>query len=148
MSDVNKPVCPEGAILSFDLKVGTSQYNGGGGQDWGYLTKGGDLGPGESTFGILTNLQSNMDIENVIGFYLTEFPIGTFQYIQLKVVIKNLLDLLSKDLEVTVNGSTYNLGIAGDSTVDFGYASDGAKQLGDLLKQNVGKTLSFCFNGK
>ncbi|PHM56711.1 DUF2829 domain-containing protein [Xenorhabdus sp. KK7.4] len=146
-----KPICPEDTMLSFDLKVGTSQYLyvQQQAQDWGYLTEGVDKGENESTFGTLTNLQSTIGIGNILSFTLTENPIGTFYIIALQVDTQNQPNLGGKTLEVVVNGSTYNLGAyASNATNVFLYMSDGAKQLGDLLKQNVGKTLHFCFNWK
>ncbi|REF27184.1 hypothetical protein BDD26_1931 [Xenorhabdus cabanillasii] len=135
-----------GCMLSFDLEIGTSKY--GESQDWGYMTKAGDLSPGESTFGVLTNLQSTIGVGGISDFRLYESPIGTFENIGLRVDTQNQPDLGSKALEITANGSTYNLGTTAKSTTDFVYASDGAKQLGDLLKQNVGNTLHFFFNWK
>ncbi|PHM60522.1 hypothetical protein Xsto_03931 [Xenorhabdus stockiae] len=142
---------PVECMLSFDLMIGTGQFNDGGGQDWGYLTKGGYLGGGVSTFGTLTNLQSTIGIGNILEFMLSESPIGTFDFIQLQVDTQNQSGLENKALEVVVNGSTYNLVASKNSlTTDFLYYSDGAKQLGDFLKQNVGNTtpIHFCFNWK
>ncbi|CDH24949.1 Thoeris anti-defense Tad2 family protein [Xenorhabdus bovienii] len=141
---------PDDCMLSFDLKIGTDQYQHGDGvaQDWGYMTKAGDISVGESTFGVLIDLQSIIGVGSISTFRLFENPIGTFDNILLEVDTQNQPDLGSKAFEVTANGSTYNLGSTSNSTTDFGYTSDGAKQLGDLLKQNVGKTLHFCFNWK
>ncbi|MBD2812276.1 DUF2829 domain-containing protein [Xenorhabdus sp. Vera] len=147
-----KVACPEGTMLSFDLEIGTSKYaygqGQGQGQDWGYLTKEGDISSGESTFGTLTHLQSTLGIGNILTFILIEEPIGSSGTIQLQVDTQNQPDLSSKNLEITVNGSTYPLGTYSSSTTDFVYTSDGAKNLGDLLKQNVDKTLHLCFNWK
>ncbi|MDC9614206.1 DUF2829 domain-containing protein [Xenorhabdus khoisanae] len=139
---------PEDCMLSFDLEVGTDQYGNGTLQDWGYLTNGGDLGGGESPFGVLTGLQGTLDIGKVLTFILYENTIGIFNSMILQVDTQNQPDLYSKNLEVTVDGSTYNLGSSSDHATFFVYASDSAKQLGDLLKQNVGNTLHFCFNWK
>ncbi|CDG21645.1 conserved protein of unknown function [Xenorhabdus poinarii G6] len=137
-----------GCMLSFDLEIGTSKYGNGESQDWGYMTKAGDLSSGESTFGVLTNLQSTIGVGGISDFRLYESTIGTFDNIVLLVDTQNQPDLGSKALEVTANGLTYNLGSTSKSTTDFVYTSDGAKQLGDLLKQNVGNTLHFFFNWK
>ncbi|MDE1494871.1 DUF2829 domain-containing protein [Xenorhabdus bovienii] len=141
-------VTPVECMLSFDLMIGTRQYNDGGGQDWGYLTRGGHLGTGESTFGTLTNLQSTIGIGNILTFYSEGTPAGAFSLIELQVDTQNQPDLGSKSLEVEVNGSTYNLGPAIGSTTDFNYSSGDAQKLGDLLEQNVRNTLHFCFNWK
>ncbi|MDX7988491.1 hypothetical protein FE392_14310 [Xenorhabdus sp. 12] len=135
-------------MLSFDLEIGTSQYNNGGSQDWGYLTKEGNISSGESTFGTLSNLQSTLGIGNILTFILIESPIGTSGTIQLQVDTQNQPDLSSKNLEVTVDGSTFKLGSSSNATTDFTFNSNGAKKLGELLKQNVGNTLHFCFNWK
>ncbi|WP_340611584.1 Thoeris anti-defense Tad2 family protein [Xenorhabdus bharatensis] len=138
-------------ILSFDLNIGTSQYFSSFGQEWGYLPDDRDLNVGESTFGTLTNFKSTLGAISISSFTLKEAPIGTFQDVELLLdnAIKPELRLNSKNFEVTINGSTYNLGSSfGTAYNEFIYASDGAKQLGDFLKQNVGKTLSFCFNWK
>ncbi|WP_338803117.1 MW1434 family type I TA system toxin [Xenorhabdus griffiniae] len=144
---VLKSKYPEDTMLSFDLKIGTYDYDGNA-QNWGYLTTGSWVT--SEPFGTLTNLQSTVDIRYILAFILQEAPIGNFNYIQLQVDTQNQPDLWDKDLEVTVNGSIYNLGSSSSSTPYFDYNSDGAKQLGDFLKQNVGNTtpIHFCFNWK
>ncbi|PHM57046.1 hypothetical protein Xsto_04123 [Xenorhabdus stockiae] len=151
MSDVNKPACPEGAMLSFDLNIGTIQFYNGGNpdydkvQEWGYSA---------SSIGTLTNLQSTMGVGNILAFQLIEVPIGTFWGLQLEVDTQNQPYLGSKKLEIMANGSTYNLGVVSPHVpyleTYFLYISNGAKQLGDFLKQNVGNTtpIHFCFNWK
>ncbi|PHM60669.1 hypothetical protein Xsto_03780 [Xenorhabdus stockiae] len=146
MSDVNKL---DDCMLSFDLKIGTRQFSDSDGQYWGCLVT------SVFTFGTLTNLQSTIDIKSILAFVLVEAPIDAFNLIQFQFDIQNQLGLASKNLEVTVGGFTYYLGSAyasgasgHDPKTYFNYNSDGAKQLGDLLKQNVGNTLSFCFNWK
>ncbi len=137
---------PVDCMLSFDLKVGTSQYNGGEAQYWGYWTNT-KKNPRSSPFGTLTNLQNTLDIGKISSFFLLEVPISTFSNLFLQVDTQNQPDLLNKNLEVIVNGSTYHLGPPSGSS-GYSHTSDGAKQLGDLLKQNVGNTLHFCFNWK
>ncbi|MBD2812749.1 DUF2829 domain-containing protein [Xenorhabdus sp. Vera] len=141
----------EDSILSFDLTIGTVQYYNGGNPDydkikeWGYsaVSEGGDLSP----YGTLTNLQSTIGGGNILGFCLRELPIGTFFDLELDFGIQIQPGLGNKSLEVTVNGSNYNLGSLSHSPITrILYTSDGAKQLGDVLKQNVGKTLHFCFS--
>ncbi|WP_426576852.1 DUF2829 domain-containing protein [Xenorhabdus stockiae] len=135
---------PVECMLSFDLEVGSIAYNNGQGQeqDWGYVTKGRGSYSDEYPFGTLTNLKNTIGIGNILAFTLAEFPIGTFSYIELEVDTENQPDLGNKTLEVAVNGSNYNLGsMSAGNPTSLSYASDGAKQLGDLLKQNVGKTV-------
>ncbi|WP_340608547.1 Thoeris anti-defense Tad2 family protein [Xenorhabdus bharatensis] len=142
-------VKPVECMLSFDLEIGTGKYRDDSQQDWGYLSQGGnDMSYVDSTFGTLTNLQNTLGIGNILEFILNEFPIGTFWGIQFQVDTQNQPDLYNRILEVTANGTTYNLGSSPNSTTNFVYNSDGAKQLGDLLKQNLGKTLHFCLNWK
>ncbi|MDX8000297.1 DUF2829 domain-containing protein [Xenorhabdus sp. Reich] len=148
-------------MLSFDLKVETARddLDDGGNskndnQYWGYASV--DFNH-VSAFGTLTNLQSTIGVGSISEFYFLEVPIGSFYAIELAVDTENQPGLRSKSLEVTVNGSTYNLGSSlGSSQNFFLYdLSDATKQqqgdllkLSDLLKQNVGKTLHFCFNWK
>ncbi|MBD2786301.1 DUF2829 domain-containing protein [Xenorhabdus sp. DI] len=141
---------PDNCMLSFDLEIGTSKYyNNGNQQDWGYLTHGGDIGTGESTFGSLTNLQSTIGIGSVLVFILMEQPIGNFDWIKLQVDTQNQSDLPSKNLEITVDGSTYYIdSYKNSSATDLLYDTGDAQKLGDLLKQNVGNKLHFCFNWK
>ncbi|MBC8954666.1 hypothetical protein Xenpb_03439 [Xenorhabdus sp. PB62.4] len=134
-------------MLSFDLKVGSVQYYNGGipsqgkVQEWGYLTTGAE--GGVPPYGTLTHLQSTIGVGNILVFNLSEFPIGSFFSMELQVDAQNQPDLYSKNLEVTVDGSTYDLGSKATNTIGsgfpnvFDYDSDGAKQLGALLKQHV-----------
>ncbi|MDE9455505.1 hypothetical protein KKJ05_17430 [Xenorhabdus bovienii] len=105
----------------------------------------------------MTNLQSTIGVGSISEFYFSEVPIGSFYAIELTVDTENQPGLRSKSLEVTVNGSTYNLGSSPGSSQNFFLydLSDATKQqqgdllkLSDLLKQNVANTLSFCFNWK
>ncbi|PHM46517.1 hypothetical protein [Xenorhabdus miraniensis] len=157
MSDVNKPVCPEGTMLSFDLNIGTIQFYNGGNPDYDKVQEWGRSAPGEDgtgtlPIGTLTNLQSTMGVGNILAFKLIEVPIGTFWGLQLEVDTQNQPYLGSKNLEIMANGSTYNLGSVSPHAPSletyFLYVSDGAKQLGELLKHNLGNTLHFCFNWK
>ncbi|MDC9582948.1 DUF2829 domain-containing protein [Xenorhabdus sp. PR6a] len=138
-------------MLSFDLKVGTTTYDYGQSQAWGYLNESWDASLSESPFGTLTNIQSTMGVGGIILFYLEEQPINNYWGVELQVTTQSQLNLPNKSLEVTVNGSTYHLGSSNlspgsSTTTDFTYTADGAKQLGEILKQNVDKTLHFCFN--
>ncbi|CAM3726536.1 DUF2829 domain-containing protein [Xenorhabdus thuongxuanensis] len=146
---------PVECMLSFDLQVGTSKvkfpYRELQSQNWGYST----VSPENDSppYGILTNFQSTIGFGNILEFCLVESPIGHFTFMPLTSDTKIQPDLRKKDFEVTVDGSTYNLGstpsdVVIDGSDSLGYYSDGAKQLGDLLKQNVGNTLHFCFNWK
>ncbi|ETS29642.1 hypothetical protein BB987_21215 [Photorhabdus temperata] len=144
-----KLVKAEDCMLSFDLMVGTSKYASDSGQVWGYLTPSGiDFRSVGSPFGTLTNLQNTIGIGNILEFMLVENTIGTFGSIALQFDTQNQPDLGGKNLEVTVDGSTYSLGSRTGSTTYFIYHSGGAPKLGDLLKQNVSKTLHFCLNWK
>ncbi|MCC8382031.1 MW1434 family type I TA system toxin [Xenorhabdus sp. PB30.3] len=138
---------PVECMLFFDLKIGDGKSPDGSEHHWGYQsTKGIIIGSVTSPFGTLTNLQSTVGIRNLLTFFSFEDTTGTFPWVQLAVDTQNQLDLKSKNFEVTVGGSTYSLGSSSDSDLTYHYGD--AKQLNDLLKQNVGNTLSFCFNWK
>ncbi|OKP00547.1 hypothetical protein Xedl_03293 [Xenorhabdus eapokensis] len=139
-----KVMCPDDSMLSFDLKIGTS-CGIGWFQYWGCAT---EKTTSYSPFGTLTNLQNTLGIRKMTYFGILEDPVGTFSDVALSFDTLGLSDLGNKNLEVIVNGSIYNLGLSFNDTDYIGYQSDGAKLLGDLLKQNVGNTLSFCFNWK
>ncbi|OKP05664.1 hypothetical protein Xedl_00146 [Xenorhabdus eapokensis] len=133
---------PVDYMLSFDLKIGTQ--HGDYGTQWGY---GANKYSGD--FGTLTNLQNNLGIGEISTFALFEETIGTFNGLSLQFYTS--LEVELKNLEVIVNGSIYNLGSPERDPaplVIFNYFSDDARKLGDLLKQNVGNTLHFCFNWK
>ncbi|CDG17329.1 Thoeris anti-defense Tad2 family protein [Xenorhabdus doucetiae] len=135
---------PVGCMLSFDLKIGTAQYNSGRDQDWGYA---------QGSYGTLTNFQSTIGIRIIEMFRLFDPLIDNSQEIDLSVDTQNQPDLYRKNLEVMVDGSTYHLGASRNSTAntittDFVYELGDAKKLGDLMKQNLDKTLRFCFNWK
>ncbi|MCC8366541.1 hypothetical protein J8V57_09635 [Xenorhabdus sp. PB61.4] len=131
-------------MLSFDLNIAIGNF--GNGEKWGYIAKGFNSGYDQPTFGTLTNFQNTLGIGNVISFMymVLASDIG----IELRVDTQNQSDLVNKNLEVRVNGSTYNLGIGSNeiSITDFLYKSDDVQRLGELMKQSVGKTLHFCFN--
>ncbi|MDE1476484.1 DUF2829 domain-containing protein [Xenorhabdus bovienii] len=148
---------PVECMLSFDLKVGTGLYFGT--NQWGYLADD-EFKPEEGPFGKLTNLQNKTDITKFSLFIFHDFN----QFIYVRASSDNnqygyqkMVELFKKDLTVTADGVPYHLGSSKDLS-DFngkqpyefagGFQTDGAKQLGDLLKQNVGKTLHFCFNWK
>ncbi|WP_446470808.1 Thoeris anti-defense Tad2 family protein [Xenorhabdus stockiae] len=132
---------PVECMLSFDLEVGVDPSWGKG--TWGYSN---NTSP---TFGTLTNFQSSIGIGSITQFHY--FP-DTYQNPDLVLVCSppSPPNLQSKNLEVAVNGSIYNLGSSTNATNYLNYQSDGAKQLGDFLKQNVGNTtpIHFCFNWK
>ncbi|MDX7989248.1 DUF2829 domain-containing protein [Xenorhabdus sp. 12] len=148
-------VMAEGYTLSFDLKIGTTQYYNGGDpdgdkvQEWGYLATDTDVEGSLPPYGTLTNLQNTIGIGGILSFCLRELPIGTFFDMDMNVSTQIQPDLGSKNLKVVVNGLTYDLGsLPGSPVARILYTSDGAKKLGDLMKQNVDKTLHFCFNWK
>ncbi|MDE1497232.1 DUF2829 domain-containing protein [Xenorhabdus bovienii] len=144
---------PVECMLSFDLKIGTSKYDESAGQDWGYLTIGGDFSAGESTFGTLTNLQNNIGIAKILMFYF-----DTGNWVSLKVSsdqdsYKKVAKSLKKNLHVTVDGVTYNLGASslGEDNINYiysiSYNGDNAQKLGAILKQ-TDQTKTFCFSLK
>ncbi|PHM51004.1 Thoeris anti-defense Tad2 family protein [Xenorhabdus sp. KK7.4] len=148
-------------LLSFNLTLGVGNYSipGYSAQDWGYISDKGDLGTGEVTFGTLTGLQTNTDIQNVLGFYFTTDGYSSVdKTISLSASsdqnnYQNVLALLSKNLYVSVDGKTYNLGISGPIGDDvkytgtISYTGDEAQKLGVIL-QEKGQTKTFFLNWK
>ncbi|WP_446469435.1 DUF7823 domain-containing protein [Xenorhabdus stockiae] len=146
MSDVNKL---DDCMLSFDLKIGTGD-KGTESQSFGYQAI------QNSSFGELTKFQSTIiGIEDLSGFIYWDIFAGMVKGtrgIQL-TINTNRTNLLVGNLEVTVDGLTYYLGVDGGrsrgaypSGMDLSYLSGDSQKLCDLLKQNVGNTLHFCFN--
>ncbi|WP_426577708.1 Thoeris anti-defense Tad2 family protein [Xenorhabdus stockiae] len=136
---------PAECMLSFDLEIGVSKENNPN-QYWGYVTAKSEMSP--EIFGTLTNFQSTIDVGSVLAFLCT-VTMGDFTDISLIVDTQNLLDLPSRNLEVTVDCATYHLGSSvNPTTTGFSYYLQDSRKLGDLLKQNVGNTLHFCFNWK
>ncbi|WP_416777865.1 Thoeris anti-defense Tad2 family protein [Xenorhabdus budapestensis] len=146
---------PDDCMLSFDLKIGTS--SGSSGQDCGYLADEEFAGAGEHPFGTLTNLQNKTDITKFSYFALN----GGGIWIRVssdnsQEGYQKMVELFKKNLTVTVGSLSYHLGSTeynssmGIQPYEFhgGYSGIDATNLGDLLTQNVGNTLSFCFNWK
>ncbi|PHM51429.1 Thoeris anti-defense Tad2 family protein [Xenorhabdus sp. KK7.4] len=146
-------------MLSFDLNVEKGSY-----QNveliYGYLAddefeSGGNQGP----FGTLTNLKNKTDITKFSYFVWDDEGKGIY----IRVSSDNnqeghqkMVELFDKILSVNVDGVLYHLGSAGEASIvgegpyEFigQYNNTDASKLGDLLKQNVGNTLFFCFNWK
>ncbi len=153
-----KPKCPEGTMLSFDLKVGTGKYSVSV-QMWGYLADN-ELYPA-NPFGTLTNLKNETDITKFSYFVWDNSNKGIHIRVSSGIPptlggYQKMVDLFGKDLTVTVGGVPYYLGSTLDSSIVgkqqyefFGrYYNTNAQKLGDILQQNVDKTLHFCFNWK
>ncbi|MBD2798389.1 DUF2829 domain-containing protein [Xenorhabdus sp. 18] len=152
------PTCPEGTMLSFELKSGTSTYDPDH-QDWGYLADDEFSDLHEHPFGSLNITYNGTDIKKISLFYWENE-----NSVYLKVSSDNnqeghqkMVDLFSKDFTVTIGNVYYHLG---STTDDNSYMSKGeyeflglyenedAQKLGALLKQNVGNKLNFCFTWK
>ncbi|MBD2783780.1 DUF2829 domain-containing protein [Xenorhabdus sp. DI] len=160
-------------VLSFDLKVEKRILPNDRGVCWGYLIKREDLMkirfmvPEETpVFGTLTNLRSIIGIENIFTFmvatFSNEFNVNTM-LIALEVFSEhhhqNLSELFSKNLQITVAGSTYNLGSFTSDWNDashsylMGYETSNEPsdeindiiKLGTLLQQNTDKILHLDF---
>ncbi|PHM73045.1 DUF2829 domain-containing protein [Xenorhabdus sp. KJ12.1] len=149
---------PVECMLSFDLEVETGQFDSGE-QNYGYLADEEWGADGEKPFGDLTNFQNKTDIKTFSLFVWWD----TDSELDIRVSSdktqdghQKMKELFGKNLTVTSNGVSYSLGQAtegskiGEKDYEFvgQYKNNDAKQLGDLLKQNVGKTLFFCFNWK
>ncbi|MGJ0580835.1 Thoeris anti-defense Tad2 family protein [Xenorhabdus bovienii] len=151
---------PDDCMLSFDLAVGTGKYSDSD-HEYGYLADDEfESGPAhQDPFGTLTNLQNKTDITK-FSFFTWDSDI---QKLRVRVSSDNnhegyqkMVKLFGKNLTITSNGVSYSLGqatevsTAGQKDYEFvgQYQNDDAKKLGNLLQQNVGKTLHFCFNWK
>ncbi|MCP9270510.1 DUF2829 domain-containing protein, partial [Xenorhabdus sp. XENO-1] len=151
---------PDSCMLSFDLTIGAGKYSDSD-PEYGYLAddefKSGPAHQGP--FGTLANLQNKTDITKFSLFIWD----SAGQLILVRVSSDNnqggyqkIVELFKKELTVIVDGTPYHLGSSTDSNL-FGkkqyefagkYNSNKAKELGNLLKQNVDNTLHFCFNWK
>ncbi|MGJ0630182.1 Thoeris anti-defense Tad2 family protein [Xenorhabdus bovienii] len=149
---------PVECMLSFDLEVGTGKFSDSE-QNWGYLADDELESGNEGPFGTLTNFQNKTDITKFSYFVWDDVD----QDIFIRVSSDNnneghqkMVALFAKDLTVTAGGIPYHLGsstdasLSGEGKYEFAgeYQNNDAPKLGDLLKQNVDKTLSFCFNWK
>ncbi|PHM25100.1 Thoeris anti-defense Tad2 family protein [Xenorhabdus innexi] len=146
---------PIEGMLSFDLKVGHASDN------WGYLgdDEWANMGTeGILPFGTLTNLQNKTDINKFSLFIWGEHNSDVLIRVSSDTngeAYQKIVDLFAKYLTVTVAGIPYHLGSSSGNYTLYGqeayeftgqYIHRDARKLGDLLKQNVGKTLSFCFD--
>ncbi|CDL84725.1 Thoeris anti-defense Tad2 family protein [Xenorhabdus szentirmaii] len=152
----------EDCMLSFDLKIGTGKYSDTE-QMWGYLADNElESGPNrEGPFGTLTNLQNKTDITTFSSFVWDNVSAAIFIRVssgnpRTSEGYQKMINLLAKNLTVTVGEVSYHLGSTTDSSIVgkqqyefFGqYSNAEAKKLGNLLKQSVGKILHFCLNWK
>ncbi|MDC9596189.1 Thoeris anti-defense Tad2 family protein [Xenorhabdus anantnagensis] len=150
-------VKPVECMLSFDLEigVGTSKDISGA---WGYLADEESTSIGLSPFGILTSLKNKTDIKK-LSLFIWDDDYGIILRVSSdknQAGHQKMQALFKKDLTVTVSDVLYHLGgisegqITGEDEYEFAgfYQDNDAKKLGALLKQNVDKTLHFCFNWK
>ncbi|MEX0447820.1 MW1434 family type I TA system toxin [Xenorhabdus sp. SGI246] len=156
---------PEDCMLSFDLKIGDD--NDGNYQYWGYFGEA-DWITTQKCFGSLIKMETNNIGISGIQQIMNEIPIDTknIMTLYLGLFIDKGADpavskLLAKNLYVTVDNETYDLGIYslppdlyGSNTrlvsyyYDLSPSNPDRTKLGTLLQQSVGKTLHFCFNWK
>ncbi|MDE9484153.1 DUF2829 domain-containing protein [Xenorhabdus bovienii] len=144
-------------MLSFDLEIEESTYEGG--QDWGYLADDEFEGLNERTFGTLTRIQNKTDIEKISLFYWEE-RVNNTKGLWWKVSSENskegyqkMIELFNKNLSITVDGITYNLGNTsphalknkGEYEYAGAYFNAEAQELSAILKQ-AGQTKRFYCN--
>ncbi|MBI6548707.1 Thoeris anti-defense Tad2 family protein [Xenorhabdus lircayensis] len=147
-------------MLSFDLELGSSTYEGG--QDWGYIADDEFEGLNERAFGILTRIQNKTDIEKISLFYWEErkkseeLSKGLWWKVSSdnsKKGYQKMSEVFNKNLFVTVDGITYNLGSASPQTLKGkgeyeyvgAYLDIKAQELSTMLKQ-TGQTKRFYCN--
>ncbi|PHM46014.1 hypothetical protein Xmau_00407 [Xenorhabdus mauleonii] len=132
--------------LSFDLKIGTARRQDW--EHWGYMNFG-DINPDKPPFGVLTNLRSNIDVGKILSFRFCKQDGDRRGFILLQIDTPNYPELGYNSCNVTVDGSIYGIFISNwQNKSGFNYPADGANRLGDLIKQNVDKTLHFSLKWK
>ncbi|CDG21615.1 conserved protein of unknown function [Xenorhabdus poinarii G6] len=147
-------------MLSFYLKIEVVRNYGNSGYNWGYLADEELAFLGENSFGDLTNFQTKTDIKEFSLFIWWDHV----NAIDIRVSsdrtqdgYQKMKELFGKNLTVTSNGVSYSLGQISEGSQQNGakqyefagsYANTDATKLGDLLKQNVGRAVHFCFNWK
>ncbi|MDC9612329.1 DUF2829 domain-containing protein [Xenorhabdus khoisanae] len=140
------PVCPESTMLSFDLVIGASKQD----PYWGYmLDEAGDK-PDMRGFGTLSGLQTTTTgIENISFFWFSDNSVS-FGAFASQGNDQKVKALLSKNLYVSVDSRTYDLGATSPGSFTDGsigalyYHSNNTNKLGEILKQ-VGQSKLFCF---
>ncbi|QTL39850.1 DUF2829 domain-containing protein [Xenorhabdus budapestensis] len=159
--DLLKPVCPEGNMLIFDLKLGFEQIPAGD-KWWGYN----NWGCKSIHTGTLNIIQNKIGIIDIQWFYLdVDNTIPTLLTIALQVSTDKNSDqkvsqIFNKNFYVTVDNETYDLGIHsgwgqnGLYTRNVSYTYDSrydahnpqklnVKKLSEILKQ-TDQTKRFC----
>ncbi|WP_338885174.1 MW1434 family type I TA system toxin [Xenorhabdus sp. TH1] len=152
---------PEDCMLSFDLVSGAHKYTDydiSEFQRWGYLDGNeSQKGWGGYSFGTLTRLRTTTDIENVLLLFLdTRNDASDTLYFEVSVNQNNrqtVIELLSKNLYISVENKTYNLGTAAlqdyaDNTLSANYTGEEANKLGEILKQTDQPPKHFVFEWK
>ncbi|CDG96176.1 conserved hypothetical protein [Xenorhabdus bovienii str. puntauvense] len=156
-----KPVCPEGSMLIFDLKLGFEQIPAGY-KWWGYN----NWGSQSIHTGTLNIIQNKIGIIDIQWFYLrVGNTVPTLLSIDLQVSTDKNSDqkvsqIFNKNFYVTVDNETYDLGIHsswgqnGLYTRNVSYTYDSrydahnpqklnVKKLSEILKQ-TDQTKRFC----
>ncbi|MGJ0625977.1 DUF2829 domain-containing protein [Xenorhabdus bovienii] len=162
MEEKEEPVKPEPKpkpesddnMLVFDITLGSSTFNINNDeyQDWGYLSNKGLRGSGQSTFGTLILAQNITDVKDILMFYVTKHGSVYSRISSEKDNYQKVEELIKKNLYVTVDDVTYNLGDAKitskdaeNHTITPEYSSTDAQKLGEVLKQ-TGQTKRFYCN--
>ncbi|MGJ0580638.1 Thoeris anti-defense Tad2 family protein [Xenorhabdus bovienii] len=160
---------PNDCMLSFDVFIGTANATLQGSEGhvaWGYVKDGykWDEHEWSKSFGDLKVIQNKTDIVETSSFYWHASSDNKVDVI-IWIAVSNanqessqkLIEFFqTKELYITVDGVTYNLGkslnLVTDPRykyeIDNGYKNDDAKKLGALLQQNAGNTLRFYCNWK
>ncbi|CAM3815174.1 Thoeris anti-defense Tad2 family protein [Xenorhabdus thuongxuanensis] len=137
--------------LEFDLEVGKEMYNDS--QCFGYFNI--NSSSSSTYIGTLDLIKNNSDIKNITMFYFIEDVILSIHASSdnNQESCQKVVELFSKQLTVMVDDVHYFIGYGGTNLTsdehkcEFGPttyqnpSNKNLKKLGDLLKQNVGKTL-------
>ncbi|SFU84682.1 Thoeris anti-defense Tad2 family protein [Xenorhabdus koppenhoeferi] len=140
---------PEDCMLVFELELGAGKFNYG--QEWGYMSESGKwLSGGTVTFGSLNPISNKTTIPNVLAFYWSTYNWFYLIVSSDKDDYRKIVELLTKDLYVTVDNTIYSLGtmpLLGDTDGRYtiSYGNYEAQKLGGILKQ-TGEKKTFCLN--
>ncbi|MDC9623899.1 DUF2829 domain-containing protein [Xenorhabdus sp. XENO-7] len=146
-------------MLVFDLKPDYRKYSARYGEEekyqvWGYDSEYG--GVGKPPIGTLKITKNKTVIEKFINFQVKESGKLEFCVTCSDANRQKMEELLKRNLRVTVDDITYNLGtFSSTQKLNYNfvayivrYGNDDAQKLATLLQQSADKALHFCFSWK
>ncbi|MBD2793075.1 DUF2829 domain-containing protein [Xenorhabdus szentirmaii] len=139
----------EDCMMSFELELGTASFNHG--HDWGYIDQEGKwLSGSQSTFGTLTPISNKTVIKQVLAFYWSTYDHFYLIVSSDKEDNSKLLELITKNLYITVDDVTYFIGFAPplddrNNRYTISYGTNDVRNFGEVLKHTNEKK-TFCLN--